>query len=216
MIETTHEPPSRRAALPTTSYAVLGLLSLAPMSGYDLTQTAAASIRGFWPISKSQVYGELARLEKLRLVEGRDIGQDRLPDKREYQLTTDGESRLDDWLRSPGFEPSRFRIPFLVKTMFAHRMSRAAIREHLAAYARAAEEDRKETAKLIQQLDEIPKAAFARATALYLLRVAQAQRDWAEEVRNALPPAPIWIDPRRPSPKKATMLFHAAPGTRRS
>src|SRR6266498_1174193 len=45
--------------LTTTSHAILGLLSIAPMSGYDLYQAVEGSTGHFWPISKSQVYAEL-------------------------------------------------------------------------------------------------------------------------------------------------------------
>src|SRR5260370_871676 len=52
------------------------------MSGYDLAQAAERSVGRFWPISKSQVYAELARLEPLGLVQGTEIAQDRRPDNR--------------------------------------------------------------------------------------------------------------------------------------
>src|SRR5437870_9043848 len=69
-------------ALTTTSFAVLGLLSIAPMSGYDLHQAVDRSVRHIWPISKSQVYAELARLVPLGLIAGTDVAQARLPDER--------------------------------------------------------------------------------------------------------------------------------------
>jgi DNA-binding PadR family transcriptional regulator len=68
---------SRR--LTTTSCAVPGLLSISPMSGYELHQAVARSIARFWPISKSQVYAGLGRLEPLGMVEGTEVPQQRLP-----------------------------------------------------------------------------------------------------------------------------------------
>ena len=65
--------------LTTTSYAILGLLSIAPMSGYDLHQAVDRSIRHMWPISKSQVYAELARLEPLDLIAGTDVPRSGCP-----------------------------------------------------------------------------------------------------------------------------------------
>src|SRR5688572_29132081 len=100
--------------LPPTSYAVLGMLSLAPMSGYELTQSVDKTIAHFWTISKSQVYGELTRLEELGLVSGTDVEQERLPDKRTYELTDLGGRALDAWLESAGTESSRLRsVPLL-------------------------------------------------------------------------------------------------------
>ena len=83
-----------------TSRAILGLLSIVPMSGYDLVQAADAAVGRFWPVSKSQVYAELARLEPLGLVRGTEIAQERRPDKRVFRLTGRGEEALDAWLES--------------------------------------------------------------------------------------------------------------------
>src|SRR6266508_130243 len=85
--------------LTTTSHAILGLLSIAPMSGYDLYQAVEGSTGHFWPISKSQVYAELAHLEPRGLIDGTEVPQERFPDKRV------------------------FRLPFLLKVLFGHRRS---------------------------------------------------------------------------------------------
>jgi DNA-binding PadR family transcriptional regulator len=107
--------------LTTSSHAILGLLSIAPMSGYDLFQAVERSVGRFWPISRSQVYAELARLEPLGLVQGTDVPQERLPDKRVFQLTMAGEEALDAWLGHGELEHPQFRISFLLKILFGHR-----------------------------------------------------------------------------------------------
>ena len=54
--------------LPTTSYVILGLLTLREMSGYDLKQLINKSITHFyWSPAKSQIYGELRRLESVEI-----------------------------------------------------------------------------------------------------------------------------------------------------
>ena len=98
--------------LPTTSHAVLGILSISPMSGYELTQAAERSIANFWPISRSQVYTELARLEDLRLVRGTDVAQDGAPDKRVFEITPAGHETFAAWMATPGYEPDRMRLGF--------------------------------------------------------------------------------------------------------
>src|SRR5690349_695661 len=111
------------ADLTTTGYAVMALLSFAPMSGYQLARAADRSISRFWSISKPQVYSELARLEERGLVQGNHVAQDKLPDKRVFALTAAGERALDGWLAEVDFPASRFRIPFLVKVLVGHRLS---------------------------------------------------------------------------------------------
>ena len=75
-------------ALPTTAYAVLGLLTFGEMSGYDLKRMANQSIRYFfWSPASSQIYSELRRLKSLGYATEREVAQERRPDKRLYQIT---------------------------------------------------------------------------------------------------------------------------------
>lgn len=200
---------SRR--LLTTSHAVMALLSFAPMSGYQLARAADRSISRFWPISKPQVYSELGRLEALGLVEGNDVVQDKLPDKRVFRLTPAGERALDDWLVADQLEPSRFRIPLLVKTLVGHRVGAEAMRELLGAYRRAVEEERRRLEALDEVLAGTKEASYARATVLFGLKVTAAIADWAKEVERMLPEEPVRIDPRRARAVNALALLGSLP-----
>src|SRR6266536_2295433 len=77
--------------LTTTSHAILGLLSIAPMSGYDLYQAVEGSTGHFWPISKSQVYAELAHLEPRGLIDGTAVPQER--DRKSTRLNSSHERK---------------------------------------------------------------------------------------------------------------------------
>jgi PadR family transcriptional regulator AphA len=177
-----------RKPLPATSYAVLGMLSLSPMSGYELNQNVDKSIANFWQISKSQVYGELSRLEQLGLVRSTEVEQERLPDKRTYQLTDAGAAALDDWLSAPGHGPRRLRSGLLLKTFFAHRMDGERFVRLLEEYRGQAEVEREYLAEVIESLDpSLPETFYSRATALYGLRQAETALAWIDEVKKSLP-----------------------------
>jgi PadR family transcriptional regulator, regulatory protein AphA len=103
--------------LTTNSHAILGLLSITPMSGYDLHLAVERAVGRFWPISKSQVYAELSRLQSLGLIEGSEVWQRALPDKRVFRLTEAGEQALDAWLADGQHADPQFRIPFLLKVL---------------------------------------------------------------------------------------------------
>ena len=47
-------------------HAMLGLLTLAPSNGYELTRRFDQSLRNAWHASHSQIYPELAKLEQER------------------------------------------------------------------------------------------------------------------------------------------------------
>src|SRR3954471_14941092 len=107
--------------LTTTSYAILGLLSFARMSGYDLAAVSQRSIAHFWPVSKTQVYAELRRLAEAGLAAGAQAETSGGPAKTLYELTRAGEDALDAWLAEPAQERLRLRAPALVKLLLGHR-----------------------------------------------------------------------------------------------
>ena len=197
----------------STSRAILGLLSIVPMSGYDLAQAAERSVGRFWPVSKSQVYAELARLELLGLVQGTEIAQDRRPDKRVFRLTERGEEALDAWLESDDLAAPRFRLPFLLKIFLGHRTvpgRSAALLQEVRARALAQVQ---QLEALLAVLDH-PDAAYARLTVSYLLRMAETTAAWAQDAQASLPPGRIAIDPRRGGSTVAASVFKAVPPRR--
>jgi DNA-binding PadR family transcriptional regulator len=164
------------------------MLSLSPMSGYELNQNVGKSIANFWQISKSQVYGELSRLEELGLVRSTEVEQERLPDKRTYELTEAGATALDEWLSAPGHGPRRLRSGLLLKTFFAHRMTGDRFVRLLDEYRNQAQVEREYLTEVIENLDpQLPETFYTRATALYGLRQAEAGLAWVDEVKKSVP-----------------------------
>jgi PadR family transcriptional regulator AphA len=196
-----------------TSRAILGLLSIVPMSGYDLAQAADATVGRFWPVSKSQVYAELARLEPLGLVRGTEIAQERRPDKRVFRLTGQGEEALDAWLESDDLGAPRFRLPFLLKVFLGHRTAPGRSAAQLQEVRARALAEAQELEALLAVLDH-PDAAYARLTVSFLLRMAETTAAWAHDAQASLPPGRISIDPRRGSSTVAAAIFQAVPPRR--
>src|SRR5215207_7696580 len=112
-----------RATLTSSAYAVLGLLARRPSAGYELGTRAVASIDNFWPLTRTHIYGELAKLEALGYVVGVEVAQENLPDKRVYSVTPQGERALDAWLADPDPGAPRPRQPMLVKLFFGERIA---------------------------------------------------------------------------------------------
>lgn len=79
------------------TWAVLGLLALRPMSGYDIKQSVDRTIRHFWAASYGQIYPELKRLEAAGWVEGTD-GSRGARSRRLYSITVTGRAELRGWL----------------------------------------------------------------------------------------------------------------------
>ena len=96
--------------LPTTSYAVLGLLALRSWTGYELTQQARRSLAFCWPKEESVLYEEPRRLVARGLARSRrERAGGRVRNR--YEITDDGRAALQEWLGRacdaprPQFEP---------------------------------------------------------------------------------------------------------------
>jgi DNA-binding PadR family transcriptional regulator len=105
--------------LPTTSYILLGMLSSQELSGYDLKLSLDKHIHHiYWSPAKSQIYGELRRLEREGLATMTEVPQTSRPDKRLYRITPAGLTALQEWLASPDVEPDVFKSPLLLHLFF--------------------------------------------------------------------------------------------------
>jgi DNA-binding PadR family transcriptional regulator len=197
--------------LTTTSFALLGLLSISPMSGYDLHQAVSRSIAHFWPISKTQVYAELARLEPLGLVDGTDVPQERLPDKRVFRLSPAGEEALDAWLAERPAADIQMRIPFLLNALLGHRRAPEATQALLAEVRAQATDRARQYAEFDELMAAVPNSHYGRITVLFGQKMAEAFAEWAEEATALLPERQHRIDPRRRPTKKAAGLLLAGP-----
>lgn len=124
------------ATLPTTSWAILGLLTFGTMSGYDLGKMVNASIGHFFSPAKSQIYSELRRLVDLGFASVEHVTQSDRPNKRLYSITPKGRRHLRSWLESSDVEPDSYRSPFLLKLFFGELMPR----ELLVTQVKAAHE----------------------------------------------------------------------------
>ena len=79
------------AELPSTGYALLGLLTFGEKSGYDLGKFVNETIAHFFfNPAKSQVYAELRRLVARGYATEREVAQRDRPDKRLYAITPTG------------------------------------------------------------------------------------------------------------------------------
>lgn len=172
--------------LGTTSCVILGLIGRRPGSGYDIAAWASRSIAHFWPISKSQVYAELARLEAAGLIQGTHVEQDSRPDKRHYELTSAGAAALDAWAQTPGYPSERNRNGLLAKFFFAERMTREQRVQLLTDYRDEAAAYRRELQAIIDKLEGREQSFYGRSTALFGLFDADARVAWAEHMLAVL------------------------------
>ncbi|MCC6602604.1 MAG: PadR family transcriptional regulator [Anaerolineae bacterium] len=119
-------------------YAILGLLNVLPMTGYDLKHQAFdATVRHFWPADQSQIYRTLNQLASENLVSATVVAQDERPDRKVYAITAAGQAALNDWLKTDQALPT-LRDPLLVQLFFGQELPRAdllrLVEQQLAAH----------------------------------------------------------------------------------
>jgi len=99
-------------------HAVLGMLNLMPMTGYDLKKFFNDSINFFWSAQMSQIYRELKSLEKKGYVVSTEEHGTKGPDKKIYSVTEQGINHLKEWLAdAPEKIDEDNRNAFLLRVM---------------------------------------------------------------------------------------------------
>lgn len=78
--------------------ALLGLLSIRPMSGYEIRKSYARGLAPWWETPRTQIYPKLRELQKRGLVRDEVVVQQGKPNKRLYAIEPAGIEALTAWL----------------------------------------------------------------------------------------------------------------------
>ena len=173
-------------------YAILGFLSVQPMSGYDLKKAFDGSVGYFWTADQAQIYRTLTGLIEGGLVEASHIVQEGRPDRKEHRLTDAGRAELDTWLASPE-TPQPTREPFLLKIFFAGRLGREPVRRMLAQRLDAGEQQLAALQEIAAAVDhELAGQAIdleqrlRNATLDNGIKHTQAEIEWARDLLDRI------------------------------
>jgi DNA-binding PadR family transcriptional regulator len=173
----------------SSTQALLGLLTIEPMSGYDLGRMVRASIGHIWSESYGQIYPNLKRLAARGLVDFKTEKHNGRPDRRIYSITKTGREQLASWLSVPP-QPEIPRNEMLLKLFFG---AQAPIHILIGNVERMAGEHRALLQKFKRvERDEIdrnpqyPDAPFWKMAARFGQMEMEAHLRWAEETLHAL------------------------------
>lgn len=172
-----------------TKYAVLGVLSTGPQSGYDVKKFCEEALGFFWRESYGQIYPLLGSLEKDGLIR-KEKRISREAEKRiPYTLTNDGSKDLAEWLASPSEEqPPRNEL--LLKVFFSNLTGPATLMPQIEAHEEAQRELRKVLQGVLDNLEKEnkndPQLAYWKITVRLGLRICEARMEWARETMAEL------------------------------
>jgi DNA-binding PadR family transcriptional regulator len=140
------------SALTSTSYAILGLLSLKPWTTYELAQQMDRALGRFWPRAESKIYEEPKKL----VAHGLAKASSELVGKRHrtvYTITAKGRRALAEWVPTPGTGPV-LEFEQLIKVFFAEHGTKQDLLATLAAV-------REESGERLGMSVRVPEAYLA-------------------------------------------------------
>ena len=178
----------KRGSEMSLKHAILAMLDIEQGSGYDLTKRFEQSVGFFWPASFQQVYRELGKLEEQQLVTAITVPQESKPDKKVYNITTEGIAALQRWQAEPA-KAMKIRDTFLVKLFGGRRAEQDTLLEDLRAQRQQHEDNlqryRDIAASLQQLAPELQKKYLLPYQSLELgIRFEQTWLQWCDDLEN--------------------------------
>lgn len=172
-----------------SKYAILGVLSYGPMSGYAIKKFIQQSISNFWNESYGQIYPILKQLTAEGLASSHTEKQEGKPERYMYTLTGKGWEALQQWLTEPA-EHLVGRVEILLKLFFGRHAAVSTSIEHVQRF-------RTLQAQLLRKYAEIEKHINASCsdeterlyllmTVSYGLHESRALVTWCDETLATL------------------------------
>lgn len=172
-----------------TEFAILGLLTEAPRSGYDIKKEVETRLAHFWSESYGHIYPMLGRLHEQGLVDRTVERQEGRPDRKVYSITDDGRRELRDWFAEPP-TPPRPRNEILLRLFMGRHADTEYLLRDIRNYRDRVAESlaalRDIERRLETEADSHPDRLYWGLTLRYGLTVFEALVDWAETAEAEL------------------------------
>lgn len=157
------------------------MLTMYPMSGYDIKKAIEHSIGNFWSESYGQVYPLLKQLSEEGLTVSETQKQPGKPERFIYTLTEKGLEQLQEWLTEP-VEYQVGRNELLLKLFFGNQISTNMNIEHLRRFRGLQQQNLSRYQQLEACLqDDTWHNAYARITLSYGRHECEALISWCDE-----------------------------------
>jgi PadR family transcriptional regulator, regulatory protein AphA len=113
--------------------ALLGLLSIRPMTGYEIRQSYARGLAPWWETPRTQIYPKLRELKRRGLVQDELVVQDGKPNKRIYTIESAGSDALVSWLQRDITWPD-MQHQMMMRLFFGNLLPLPVFRQLLTGY----------------------------------------------------------------------------------
>ena len=172
-----------------SKYALLGILSICPGSGYDIKKFMEQSTSNFWNESYGQIYPILKQLVNEDLATSHTEKQAGKPERYVYMLTNKGMEELRDWLTEP-IEQAVERNELLLKLFFGRQNTIPDNIKHVQQYhelqARLLRKYQSIEENLRAHCASKPDLCYSLITVRFGIRRCQALLAWCDETITTL------------------------------
>ncbi len=163
-----------------STHAILGLLSIQPMSGYEIRQSVEQhGMRFLWGLNYGSIYPALRQLQDHGLVTVSTQYEGRTTLRKEYHITDAGRVELENWLVSALPTPAQTDELFL-RILFAPFGHAAELADRLEERAKWLDDAITEI-QTYTGPDIFHNELFRYGTEWFTL-----QRDWVRRMQNLL------------------------------
>lgn len=171
-------------------FALLGVLSLGPQSGYEIKKLIEQSLAHFWQEGYGQIYPNLKRLVNEGFATVEIQRQDGRPDRKVYTITSKGEERLQQWLIYPIQQLPKEKHEILLKLFFGKNIGL----ENNLSHVKLHKQRMKQTLDVYRGIETYLKESgcdnldsqYQLMTVRYGILTAEAVLQWCEETTDSM------------------------------
>ncbi|WP_426226366.1 PadR family transcriptional regulator [Pseudarthrobacter sp. DSP2-3-2b1] len=143
----------------------MALLTVEPMTGYDLSKLFESSVAYVWHAPDSQIYPELRRMKDCGLLKGEEVAWGQRGKKTQYRITAEGAAAFREWVNAP-VEYFRERDPVHLKAAYLEWAEPDSARAHMEAHIEYHALRRKQWQGMIEELRNGTSVMLARRLAV--------------------------------------------------
>ena len=173
-------------------YILLGFLNYQSMTGYDLKRLIDNSTGHFWHAYHSQIYTTLRKMEQDGLVASVIDDNDEKLERRIYEITNQGQSKLKQWSGKSLMELPPSKDSLLVKLFFSGSRSSGEVlnelkfqrqlhQQQLETYQQIKPEADPQSESKDDSIDFDREAKFWRMTLEFGLAYEKMYLNWLDE-----------------------------------
>lgn len=166
-------------------YIILGTLTKAPMTGYEIRKCIESGVGLFYKASYGSIYPILAKLLEQELVSC-ETAEDANRNQKKYSVTEKGREAFQIWLQTDDSEEQKIEA-FVAKVFFFDQLEDTAIQSQIQTFQQKIQDYLQELCKKREKFMERPHQEdfyYKLSTLYYGISKLQSLLEWCEVIQK--------------------------------